>query len=73
VDIKYTNNFNCKTLQSLPKFGFLVLKYTIWQPRFRIGQKINEGGGSVLSPGFAAWIKPNEAPGPGSKNKGVEA
>jgi hypothetical protein len=30
--IKYTNIFHSKTLQNLPKFGFLVLKYTIWQP-----------------------------------------
>jgi hypothetical protein len=28
----YTNIFNCKTLQNLPKSGFLVWKYTIWQP-----------------------------------------
>jgi hypothetical protein len=32
MDIKYTNIFLCKTLQNLPKFGFLVWKYTIWQP-----------------------------------------
>jgi hypothetical protein len=30
--IKYTNIFNCKTLQNLPKLGFLVWKQTIWQP-----------------------------------------
>jgi hypothetical protein len=23
---------NCKTLQNLPKLGFLFWKYTIWQP-----------------------------------------
>jgi hypothetical protein len=32
VAIKYTNIFQCKTLQNLPKFGFLVWKQTIWQP-----------------------------------------
>jgi hypothetical protein len=32
VSIKYTNIFYCKTLQNLPKFGFLVWKQTIWQP-----------------------------------------
>jgi hypothetical protein len=32
VSIKYTNIFKCKTLQNLPKFGFLVCKQTIWQP-----------------------------------------
>jgi hypothetical protein len=32
VSIKYTNTFYCKTLQNLPKFGFLVRKQTIWQP-----------------------------------------
>jgi hypothetical protein len=26
---KYTNIFNCKTLQNLPKLGFWVRKYTI--------------------------------------------
>jgi hypothetical protein len=32
VYIKYTIIFYCKTLQNLPKFGFLVGKQTIWQP-----------------------------------------
>jgi hypothetical protein len=32
VSIKYTNIFHCKTLQNLPRFGFLVWKQTIWQP-----------------------------------------
>jgi hypothetical protein len=32
VSIKYTNISHCKTLQNLPKFGFLVWKQTIWQP-----------------------------------------
>jgi hypothetical protein len=27
---KYTNTSYCKTLQNLPKLGFLALKYTIW-------------------------------------------
>jgi hypothetical protein len=30
--IKYTNIFHCKIFQNLPEFGFLVSKYTIWQP-----------------------------------------
>jgi hypothetical protein len=30
--IQYSSSFNCKTLQILPKSGFLVWKYTIWQP-----------------------------------------
>jgi hypothetical protein len=34
MDIKCTSIFYCKTLQNLPKFGFLVWKYTIWQPWF---------------------------------------
>jgi hypothetical protein len=29
--IKYTKIFHCKTLQNLPKLGFLVRKETIWQ------------------------------------------
>jgi hypothetical protein len=32
VSIKYTNIFQCKTLQNLPKFRLLVWKETIWQP-----------------------------------------
>jgi hypothetical protein len=32
VSLKYTIIFHCKTLQNLPKFGFLVWKQTIWQP-----------------------------------------
>jgi hypothetical protein len=35
MDIKYTNLFHCKTLQSLPKLGFLVWKQTIWHPWWR--------------------------------------
>jgi hypothetical protein len=31
--IEYTNIFHFKTLQNLPKLGFLVSKYAIWQPR----------------------------------------
>jgi hypothetical protein len=30
--IKYTDIFHCKNLQKLLKFGFLVWKYTLWQP-----------------------------------------
>jgi hypothetical protein len=30
--IKYINIFHCKTLQNLPKFGFLAWKWTICQP-----------------------------------------
>jgi hypothetical protein len=30
--MKYTNLSHCKALQNLPKFGFFVWKYTIWQP-----------------------------------------
>jgi hypothetical protein len=37
VSIKYTNIFQCKTLQNLPKFGFLVWKHTIWQPWLGLG------------------------------------
>jgi hypothetical protein len=29
--IKNSTIFHCKTFQNLPKFGFLVCKYTIWQ------------------------------------------
>jgi hypothetical protein len=32
MDISYTNIFNFKTLQNLPKSGLLVSKYIIWQP-----------------------------------------
>jgi hypothetical protein len=30
--IKYAKIFYCKTLQILPKLGFLFRKQTIWQP-----------------------------------------
>jgi hypothetical protein len=32
IAIEYTNSFHCKTLQNLPNLGFLVWKYSIWQP-----------------------------------------
>jgi hypothetical protein len=32
--------FHCKTLQSLPKFGFLVWKQTIWQPWVSASEEI---------------------------------
>jgi hypothetical protein len=37
MTIIYTNIFHCKTLQNLPKWEFLVLKYAIWQPWYRAG------------------------------------
>jgi hypothetical protein len=30
--ITFTNIFYCRSLQNLPKLGFLVWKYAIWQP-----------------------------------------
>jgi hypothetical protein len=30
--LKYRNICHCKSLHNLPKLGFLVWKYTIWQP-----------------------------------------
>jgi hypothetical protein len=35
MPIKYSK-LNCKTLQNLPKFGFLVWKHTIWQPWHKV-------------------------------------
>jgi hypothetical protein len=32
MSIKYTNMFHFKNLQNLPKLGWLVEKYAIWQP-----------------------------------------
>jgi hypothetical protein len=32
LSIKYTNMLHYKTLQNLSKSGFLVWKYSIWQP-----------------------------------------
>jgi hypothetical protein len=32
MSIKYNNIFHCNSLQKIPKFGFLVCKYAIWQP-----------------------------------------
>jgi hypothetical protein len=42
VSIKYTNFFHCKTIQNLPKFGFLVGKQTIWQPWDGLWGKLHE-------------------------------
>jgi hypothetical protein len=43
VSIKYTNDFQCKTLPNLPKFAFLVRKQTIWQPWFGGGENFFAG------------------------------
>jgi hypothetical protein len=32
IATKYTNTLHCKTIKNLPKLGFLVWKYAIWQP-----------------------------------------
>jgi hypothetical protein len=32
--IEYTNLFHPKALQNLPKLGFFIWKYTIWQTWF---------------------------------------
>jgi hypothetical protein len=32
ITINYTDIFHCKTLQNLPKLGFLIWKKAIWQP-----------------------------------------
>jgi hypothetical protein len=39
---KFTQIFHCKTFQNLPKLGFLVRKYTIWQPwsTSRLGKEL---------------------------------
>jgi hypothetical protein len=34
MPLKYNYNVHCKTLQNLPKQGFLFWKYAIWQPCF---------------------------------------
>jgi hypothetical protein len=40
MDTKYANMFNSQALHNIHKYGFLVWKYTIWQPCFCvIGQK----------------------------------
>jgi hypothetical protein len=39
MTLKYTNILHSKALQNLPRLGFLVLKYTIWQPRL---EKLND-------------------------------
>jgi hypothetical protein len=42
MDIICTNIFYCKTLQNLPKLGFLVWKYAIWQPCWTPRWKTNK-------------------------------
>jgi hypothetical protein len=39
ITILYTNIFYCKTLQNLPKFGFLVWKYAIWHPCLQLNSR----------------------------------
>jgi hypothetical protein len=34
-----TTNFHFKTLQIVPKLGFLVCKYTIWQPCYKASHR----------------------------------
>jgi hypothetical protein len=41
IAIKYTSIFHCKTLPNLSFLGFLVWKYTIWQPCRNV---VNVGG-----------------------------
>jgi hypothetical protein len=55
VSIKYSNIFHCKTLQNLPKFGFLVLKQTIWQPCVRPILQCNQC--VQIRRNFAVWAK----------------
>jgi hypothetical protein len=53
MDIKYTNIFHYRTVKNLPKFGFWVWNYSIWQPccrlqgqslsRIRNNQNVSEG------------------------------
>jgi hypothetical protein len=45
---RYTNIFNCKNLQNLPKFGFLVSKRTIWQPCSKNNHQKNLGMANTL-------------------------
>jgi hypothetical protein len=42
MTIKYYNTFHCKALQNLAKLGFLVWKYSIWQPWDR--RELKNGG-----------------------------
>jgi hypothetical protein len=41
--IEYTNLFHCKALQNLPKLGFLVWKYPIWQPWWKASKTFERG------------------------------
>jgi hypothetical protein len=54
----YTNIVRCKTLQNWPKLGFLVWKYTIWQPwwqhRESFGGKGGGGGHQMMDRSFGA-------------------
>jgi hypothetical protein len=65
--IKSTNIFHYKAHHNLPKFGFLVWKYAIWQPCFLIIglslwkrkiEKINFPiqGSELLSNGWFTWL-----------------
>jgi hypothetical protein len=41
MDMKRTNIWHCKALQNLPKLGFLVWKFAIWQPCSAKGKKVS--------------------------------
>jgi hypothetical protein len=53
--MKYTNSFHYKTLQNLPKLGFLVWKKTIWHPCLLAGEGDCQHGaqGDHTRPSFA--------------------
>jgi hypothetical protein len=76
VSIKYTNIFQSKILQNLPKFGFLVSKQTIWQPCFRpSGDQLSprEPFYSTISEALHAPLPPDLPPRPSSLISSIDS
>jgi hypothetical protein len=44
--LRYTNVFHSNTFQKIPKLGFWVREYTIWQPWFRAPKVSSSDSGS---------------------------
>jgi hypothetical protein len=65
--IKYTKIFRSKTLQNLPKLGFLVGKQTIWQPWAEVGAQLCFQNYPVA----ASWVKRGANPTIASYNASV--
>jgi hypothetical protein len=75
MDIKYTNIFFPRPSKNLPKFGFFVFKYTIWQPWFQeffvsVRPEVIAGPSEAASPDAAAPTPSSSQGQPGTGVRG---